>query len=71
MFIFTHLGAMDVLLFMVEDTEILASISERWQDEMRKAFNQEQKALEFSHISAPQAHDPSQPPTVRPQFPYL
>ena len=70
-FTFQYLGTVSVLLFIAEDTKTLASIPGRTWSGMKKAFNQEQGALEFSHISVPQACDLDQLLTVRPQFFHL
>lgn len=67
-FPFKRLGTVGVLLFTAQDTKTLASIPETPRGGKNKAFNQEQRALGASHISASQASAPGQPPSARPPF---
>lgn len=66
-FTLKHLETIGVLLFTAEPPKYWQAF-QRLQAGMKKGFIREQRALEYSHISAPQAHDMGQPPTVRPWF---
>lgn len=59
-FPFKRLGTVGVLLFTAQDAKTLASIPETQWGGKNKAFNQEQRALGASHISAAQACAPGQ-----------